>query len=352
MRKNFMIAFSTRRCIPSGCKIFVALTLSAAFLLTPVFAQSLDKPKIALYIVNNELNDAEKRVLTAKFLKPFTESGRFGVIDRSNVFTEQATKERIKQRDGSVNDSEIYRIGYESGARYVLMVDLVKAFGASYNISARLVDVETAEIFGSQGEADIKNLNRISTAAEEVFYQITGSVGSRTSEILSRGKSARWLSAGVGAGLIPDDVSGMYSGAVTGVGGAYISGRYGGIYGESVYTWGIGLTCGTGAGSGGDMRIGVGVNFYPINDFFLQISYGTAAYSHKTESRYENGRFTPVQTIIESGYSFLAGYDFHIRQFKVGPGHFMLSLAGGAANMEISGWMPAYSVGAGYALGY
>ncbi|MDR2579317.1 MAG: penicillin-binding protein activator LpoB [Chitinispirillales bacterium] len=345
--------------------IKTTLTITALILSAAIFSSSIaspsanasgDKPKIALYIVNDDLTDGQKRVLTAKFLRPFTESGMFGVIDRSNVFTEQATKERIKQHDGSVNDNEIIRIGYESGARYVLMVDLVSAFGASYNVSARLVDVETAEIFGTQGETDIKNLNQISRAAEIVFYQITGKSDAQKLAVEARRKSARWLSVGVGTGLIPDEVSGMYGGAITGIGGAYISGRYGSTWGETLHTWGIGLTCGAGAGagagSGGETRIGVGVNLYPFNDFFLQFSYGTATYSHKTQGGYIDGRYTPSRTVIESGYAFLAGYDFHIQQFTFGPGHIVFSLAGGVTKAEASGWLPAYSAAVGYVFNY
>ena len=157
----------------SEIKTAVALFAAAAFCCSAVFAQT-GKPKIALYIVNDALTDSQKRVLTAKFLKPFTESGMYEIVDRSDIFTEQATKERIKQMDGSVNEKEIFRIGVEAGARYVCMVDLVNAFGTAYNVSARLVDVETAKIFGVQGETDIRNLDDISGAASEVFRQVHG----------------------------------------------------------------------------------------------------------------------------------------------------------------------------------
>jgi len=154
-------------------KVAAALFIAAAFCCVTAFAQA-GKPKIALYIVNDKLTDSQKRVLAAKFLKPFTESGVYEIIDRSDIFTEQSTKERIKQRDGSVNEKEVFKIGFEAGARYVCMVDLVNAFGTAYNVSARLVDVETAKIFGVQGETDIKNLDDISVAAAEVFRQMHG----------------------------------------------------------------------------------------------------------------------------------------------------------------------------------
>jgi hypothetical protein len=334
-------------------RITLFLTL---LLCTAALAQAAEKPKIALYIVSDGLTDAQKRVLTAKFLKPFTESGTFGVIDRSNIFTEKVTQERIKQHDGSVSDNEIYRVGYESGAKYILMVDLAKTFGKAHNVSARLVDVETAEVFGAQGEVDIKNLNDIGDAAEEVFRQITGGSGSRMQtkkqQITDRRKAARWLAAGAGTGAIPEKISEAYSGAVTGLAGGHLAGRFGSTWGESPYTWGIGLTVGGGLGSGGNPRVGVGLNIYPFNDFFVQLSYGTAAYAYTTreydasENRYINRNYN------ENGFGLMAGYDFHINQLKIGPGHIMLSLAAGMVNAENQGWLPAYSVGIGYAFNY
>ena len=144
---------------------------AACFICVAAFAQ--EKPKVALYIANDDLKPDEKSVLTSKFLASFTASGMYSVIDRSDVFTQKAVKERIKQTDGSVNEEDIYKIGMEAGAKYVCMVDLVKAFGR-YNISARMVDVETAEIYLAQGEADINELDgaELSQAAKTIFRKI------------------------------------------------------------------------------------------------------------------------------------------------------------------------------------
>jgi uncharacterized protein (TIGR02145 family) len=140
-----------------------------------VFAQTAGKPKIALYIANDKLPVAEQEVLTNKFLDPFTASGLYSVIDRSNVFLNQKTQEMLKQMSGDVRDKEIARIGQEAGAKYVCIINLVEAFG-QYNISARLVDVETAEIYKATGQTDLKNLTggEVDRAAREIFSKIHG----------------------------------------------------------------------------------------------------------------------------------------------------------------------------------
>jgi uncharacterized protein (TIGR02145 family) len=149
----------------------------AAAVVGMTFAQAqAEKPKIALYIANDALTPDEKSFLTSKLLTPFTASGKYSVIDRSDIFTQKAATERIKQLDGSVNEKEIYKIGYEAGAKYICMVDLRKAFGR-WNIAARIVDVVTAEIYLSNGETDITgDLDKadFSVAAKAIFDQIHG----------------------------------------------------------------------------------------------------------------------------------------------------------------------------------
>jgi len=75
------------------------LLLSSALMLLGAglgssFAQ--EKPKVALYIANDSLRADEKSYITSKFLAPFTASGMYSVIDRSDIFTQKAIRERIK----------------------------------------------------------------------------------------------------------------------------------------------------------------------------------------------------------------------------------------------------------------
>ncbi len=161
--------------------VWVAVLLGAA--VSTALAQT-EKPKIALYIANETLKPDEKNFLTIKLLKPFTASGLYSVIDRSDIFTKKAATERIKQRDGSVNEKEIYKIGYEAGAKYICMVELTNAFGR-WNIGARMVDVESAEVYLSQGETDIKGKLEdadFSGAAKTIFDQIHGKSAGSTAQ--------------------------------------------------------------------------------------------------------------------------------------------------------------------------
>jgi len=139
-------------------------------------AGAQELPKVALYIANDKLTPDDKSFLTRKFLAPFTASGKYDVIDRSDIFTKKAAVERIKQRDGSVNDKEIYKIGLEAGAQYILMVEMSYSFGR-WNIGARMVDVVTAKVYLAQGETDIRGSlddADFSVAAQTIFDKIHG----------------------------------------------------------------------------------------------------------------------------------------------------------------------------------
>jgi len=154
----------------------ILLLALATFAIMPSFAQS--KPKVAVYVASDELKDTEKRVLGTKILAPFVQSGQYMAIERSDAFLSGIARERQKQRDGSVDDSQISRLGKEAGVQFVCVADLIDAFGI-YSISARLINTETAEIVGI-GVAEMKNLGEIGSAADIIYDQIIGKSTAKT----------------------------------------------------------------------------------------------------------------------------------------------------------------------------
>jgi hypothetical protein len=136
------------------------------------FAQG--KPKIAVYVATGELNDSERKVIATKILTPFIQSGQYNATERGDAFLSNIAKERQKHKDGSVDDSQISRLGKEAGVQFVCVADLIDAFGI-YSLSARLIDVESAEIVGI-GETEMKSLGEISNASNEIFRQISGKI--------------------------------------------------------------------------------------------------------------------------------------------------------------------------------
>lgn len=101
--------------------------------------------KVAVYIVKNDAAQNIGKVLGDKLVAGFTNSGRYIAIERTNSFLDQLGKEQKYQRTGAVNDNDISRLGKQFGVQYVCVADISDVFGEKY-ISARLIDVETAEV--------------------------------------------------------------------------------------------------------------------------------------------------------------------------------------------------------------
>ena len=104
--------------------------------------------KVAVYIVKNDAAKSIGRVLGDKLVAGFASSGRYVAIERTTGFLAQLGKEQKYQRTGAVDDSDISRLGKQFGVQYVCVADVSDVFGEKF-ISARLIDVETAEIVNS-----------------------------------------------------------------------------------------------------------------------------------------------------------------------------------------------------------
>jgi hypothetical protein len=106
--------------------------------------------------------------LGTRILASLINSGRYVGIERSNSFLEEINKEQIKQRSGAIDDSQISQLGKQFGVKYVCIADITPAFG-SYQLSARIVDVETAVVI-SIGEtfSPLKFVDDFKQASDEV----------------------------------------------------------------------------------------------------------------------------------------------------------------------------------------
>ena len=145
-------------------------------LLLTLFATSAlaqDLPKIAVY-VTGPVHNNERTALGTRVLASLVNSGRYRGIERSNVFLAEVEREQVKQRSGAVNDGQISELGKQFGVGYVCIVAITPTLG-SYQISARIVNVETAEV-SHIGEAysPLRMVNDLTRAADEVVRVMFG----------------------------------------------------------------------------------------------------------------------------------------------------------------------------------
>jgi hypothetical protein len=149
-------------------KIILLLT---ALLCASAFAQDL--PKIAVYVTGN-VPDDEKSALGTRMLATLVNSGRYMGIERSASFLAEIEKEQVKQRSGDIDDGQISELGKQFGVKYVCIAAITPAFG-SYQVSARIVDVETAEVaFIGEAFSPLKTADDLVLASDEVVGNMFG----------------------------------------------------------------------------------------------------------------------------------------------------------------------------------
>ena len=135
--------------------------------------RSADSKKVAVYIIKNEAGKDIGRVLGDKLVAGFTKSGRYIAIERTNSFLSQLSKEQKYQQSGAVDDSEISRLGKQFGVQYVCVADVSDVLGEKY-ISARLVDVETAEVVNSHDVGGkLKDMNSCLEMTNEIAINLS-----------------------------------------------------------------------------------------------------------------------------------------------------------------------------------
>jgi hypothetical protein len=142
-----------------------AILILLSLFCTAALAQDL--PKIAVY-VTGDVPDNERRALGTRMLSALINSGRYIGIERSNTFLAEIEKEQQKQRSGSIDDDQISELGRQFGVKYVCIADIIPAFG-SYQVSARIVDVETAVvIFIGEEFSPLKSANDLREVSNKV----------------------------------------------------------------------------------------------------------------------------------------------------------------------------------------
>jgi hypothetical protein len=145
--------------------------LLAALLCSAAAAQDL--PKIAVY-VTGDVSENEKRALGTRMLATLINSGRYIGIERSSGFIAEIEKEQERQRSGAIDDSQISELGRQFGVTYVCIADITPAFG-SYQVSARIVDVETAVVvFIGDAHSPLKTMNDLADVSEKVVRAMFG----------------------------------------------------------------------------------------------------------------------------------------------------------------------------------
>ena len=148
-----------------------AAALAVIMMVSWAFVQDL--PKIAVYVTGDVPNN-EKDALGTRMLASLVNSGRYMGIERSNAFLAEIDKEHIKQRSGAIDDSQISELGKQFGVKFVCVAAITPAFG-DFQVSARIVDVETAQvIFIGESASPLKSMADLARVSDQVVKNMFG----------------------------------------------------------------------------------------------------------------------------------------------------------------------------------
>jgi hypothetical protein len=130
-------------------------------------------PKIAVY-VTGDVPDNEKSALGTRMLASLVNSGHYMGIERSGSFLAEIEKEQVKQRSGDIDDGQISELGRQFGVKYVCIAAITPAFG-SHQVSARIVDVETAVVvFIGEAASPLRTMDDLAEVSDKVVRSMFG----------------------------------------------------------------------------------------------------------------------------------------------------------------------------------
>lgn len=144
-----------------------------AILLLCALSAAEEVPKIAVYVVGGK-SAGEDRALTAYILSALINSGRYEAVERSDDFVAQINQELETQYSGAVDESQIRRVGMRAGVQFVCVAEITPAFGA-YQLSARIVNVETAKVAGiGVASSDMESMVEMEILANDIVAKMLG----------------------------------------------------------------------------------------------------------------------------------------------------------------------------------
>ena len=156
-------------------KFVLSIIITMTLFTTAAFAQDL--PRIAVY-VTGDVPENERTALGTRMLAALVNSGRYMGIERSAAFVAEIEREQVTQRSGAIDDDQISALGKQFGVKYVCIAAITPAYG-SYQVSARIVDVETAVVaFIGESHSPLETMDDLTAVSDRIVENMFGTVSS------------------------------------------------------------------------------------------------------------------------------------------------------------------------------
>jgi len=147
--------------------LLLTLLLCAVAFATP-------KKNVAIYMAGKESIKGSHKVLGTELAKVLTKSSAYTAVDRSEAGRKIVAQEHIFQRSGAVEKNQIKKLGKQLGVQIVCIAEITEVMKSHY-LEARLVDVETAEVFNIAAKpGNMSGATDIVRTAQSVAHELLG----------------------------------------------------------------------------------------------------------------------------------------------------------------------------------
>ncbi|MCK5153100.1 MAG: hypothetical protein KAQ93_01975 [Spirochaetales bacterium] len=150
-------------------KKFALLILGFLFVLQIVSGQS--KVAVLDASLGVGVHPNASAIVADTINEQFVKSGDYIAIDRAYISSIQ--EEKKFQISGDVNSDDIKELGETFGAKYLCIAN-VSQLGSTYTVSARLIEVETAQVVVQESARRQGQIDVLFVVAEEVGSKLVG----------------------------------------------------------------------------------------------------------------------------------------------------------------------------------
>jgi curli biogenesis system outer membrane secretion channel CsgG len=187
--------------ISSGAQMAAAISSMVKKMLETMQPRAdTNMPKMAVYVADaSNRGRKESGALYSYTLEALFDRsrklGNFRVVERSDAFTRQIDREQRTQRSGHVDDNQIARLGRQYGIGKIVIAS-IERFQNDYNVSSRVVNVETANVEKAAGPftttSELIGLDPISVKMVEQMMGLTeAEMNTRTIKAAKRAEYER-----------------------------------------------------------------------------------------------------------------------------------------------------------------
>jgi hypothetical protein len=151
------------------------LTTLLVFLCTITYGQYYsgnNKEKIAVYVTGSSTSANVNKVIGNRLVSTIVKQGKYIAVERSTEILAQLQKEYGYQQGGNVDVRQISQVGKQLGVDIVCVAEIIDILN-TYNITVKLIDVETAAITDmNEAYSDLRTIDNLMKTTDRLAAEL------------------------------------------------------------------------------------------------------------------------------------------------------------------------------------